>query len=110
MWQRRDLQQLYAEVTTSIGRQTVRASMGVQTPKQRLQKRAQAITHMVKAGSTSRANSLLLRSTAPYSDPHDRDRIAQCFSSTITATPPPPAKIDLTEQQQEELVDILRAT
>eukprot|EP00975_Prorocentrum_lima_P042201 8868156-Prorocentrum_lima.AAC.1 len=65
---------------------------------------------MVKAGSTSRANSLLLRSTAPYSDPHDRDRIAQCFSNTVTATPPPPDKIDLTDQQQEELVDILRAT
>eukprot|EP00975_Prorocentrum_lima_P056236 11792654-Prorocentrum_lima.AAC.1 len=84
--------------------------MGTQTPRQRLQKKAQAITQMVKAGSTSRANGLLLRSTAPYSDPHDRDRIAQCFSSTITATPSPPTRIELTEQQQVELTDILRAT
>eukprot|EP00975_Prorocentrum_lima_P055684 11674355-Prorocentrum_lima.AAC.1 len=65
---------------------------------------------MVTAGSTSRANGLLLRSAAPYSDPHDRDRIAQCFSSTITATPAPPAKIELNDQQQEELTDILRKT
>eukprot|EP00975_Prorocentrum_lima_P041653 8750476-Prorocentrum_lima.AAC.1 len=32
--------------------------------------------------------------------PHDRDRIARCFSNTITATPPPPMRIELTEQQQ----------
>eukprot|EP00975_Prorocentrum_lima_P013542 2876756-Prorocentrum_lima.AAC.1 len=65
--------------------------MGAQTPTQRLRKKAQAITHMVQAGSTSRANALLLRSATPYSDPHDYDRIANCFSNTITTTPAPPA-------------------
>eukprot|EP00975_Prorocentrum_lima_P034628 7277265-Prorocentrum_lima.AAC.1 len=46
MWQRRDLQQLYAEVMMTVGRQSLRAPMGAQTPAQRRAKKAQAITKM----------------------------------------------------------------
>eukprot|EP00975_Prorocentrum_lima_P002563 564429-Prorocentrum_lima.AAC.1 len=46
MWQRRDLQQLYAEVMMTVGRQHLRAPMGAQTPAQRRAKKAQAITKM----------------------------------------------------------------
>eukprot|EP00975_Prorocentrum_lima_P070343 12931414-Prorocentrum_lima.AAC.1 len=84
--------------------------MGTQTPAQRRAKKAQAITRMVQAGSTSRANALLLRNASPYSDPHDYERIAKCFSSHTTATPAPPAPIELTSQEQEDLTDILRKT
>eukprot|EP00975_Prorocentrum_lima_P069335 12925756-Prorocentrum_lima.AAC.1 len=70
MWQRRDLQQLYAEVMMSVGRQSLRAPMGAQTQAQRRAKKAQAITRMVQAGSISRANALLLRNASPYTDPH----------------------------------------
>eukprot|EP00975_Prorocentrum_lima_P046221 9666816-Prorocentrum_lima.AAC.1 len=80
MWQRRDLQQLYAEVMMSAGRQRMRETMGAQTPLQRLRRKAQHITAMVQIGSTSRANALLLRNATPYTDPHDYDRIGNSFS------------------------------
>eukprot|EP00975_Prorocentrum_lima_P050167 10504479-Prorocentrum_lima.AAC.1 len=67
--------------------------MGAQTPAQRRAKKAQAITKMVMAGSTSRANALMLRHATPYMDPADHDRIARCFSSHTTATSAPPAPI-----------------
>eukprot|EP00975_Prorocentrum_lima_P052227 10940272-Prorocentrum_lima.AAC.1 len=94
----------------SVGRQSLRAPMGVQTPAQRRAKKAQAIARMVQAGSTSRANALLLRNASPYSDPSDYDRIAKCFSGHTTATPASPAPLGLTDQQQEQLTDILRKT
>eukprot|EP00975_Prorocentrum_lima_P011682 2485790-Prorocentrum_lima.AAC.1 len=65
---------------------------------------------MVMAGSTSRANALLLRNATPYMDPADHDRIAKCFSGHTSATSAPPTPIVLTTQQQEDLTDILRKT